>query len=467
MKKLTVISILLTSLVFVAPVQVSAATGAGVKPGSFFYFFDTAFENVGLFFTFNSEQKAKRALEYADERLAEAEESANENNPKAIEKAMTGYKEEISFATEKSKELKDDERAEELLNIVSESTAKHQEVLKGVLEKVPKEAKEAILKAIEVSRKGQEEATKQIIKLKDEVERLKKEVEELKLKKESNDPQTDEVEKLKKEVETLKEKQKVILPTPKPPTPITQNSQEQKKLEEKPKTITLPNGAIVEMDVNGNIVRTVKEAPQQTYTAPVPTTQSQTAVTVQISLVNITPTISSARVEWQTDKPTESKIFLSGGGLSSKVYKSESGLSTRHLTTIIGLSEETSYSYEIEAIAGGIDVAKKLGSFETLSSPKDRTSPIILTGPTLTHTDEFRLTFTTNEPVLFKPQRSDMNPTDGRGTCLSEARTECSFRIDNFAYFCGANFEANKTFYCPLKIEDNSGNKTEVMVLFQ
>ena len=41
MKKLTTLSILLISLAFVAPIQVSAATNAGVKPGSFFSIFLT------------------------------------------------------------------------------------------------------------------------------------------------------------------------------------------------------------------------------------------------------------------------------------------------------------------------------------------------------------------------------------------------------------------------------------------
>lgn len=231
MKKLTTLSILFISLAFIAPIQVSAATSAGVKPGSFFYFLDAAFENIGFFFTFNPEKQAQKALEYADERLAEAEESANENNPKAVEKAMAGYEEEISLATEKSKGLKDEKRADELLNIVSENTAKHQEILEGVLGKVPEEAKQAIRNAIEVSKKGQEEAVRQIAELKGEIDRLKKEVEDLK--KESDDSQAGEVEKLKKEVEELKKKQNSVQSVPKQPTPTTQNSQEQKKTEEK------------------------------------------------------------------------------------------------------------------------------------------------------------------------------------------------------------------------------------------
>ena len=347
---------------------------AGVKPGNFFYFFDIAFENVGLFFTFNPEKKAQKALEHADERLAEAEESANENDPKSVEKAMTGYEEDISLATEKSKELKDEKKAEELLNIVSENTAKHQEVLRSVLEKVPEEAKQAILKAIEVSKKGQEEATRQIAELKGEIEQLKKEVEELK--KETNDQQADEVEKLKKEVEALK-KQNTTQPAPKQPTPITQNLQVEKKSEEKPKTVTLPNDAIVEMDASGNIIRTIKEAPQQTYIAPAPTTQTQTTgelanTTVQIINVNITTAKTSVKIEWETSKPTESKIFIFGGNLSPNVFKSESGFSTRHTVVVDRLSmvNNTVYSYEIEAIeAIASKFAKKTGTFKMLSRP--------------------------------------------------------------------------------------------------
>ncbi len=105
MKKLTMLSILLISLAFVIPTQVSATTNDGVKPGSFFYFFDTAFEKISLFFTFNPERKVQKALEYADERLAEAEESARGNDTKAIEvskkeqekatKQITGLKAEV------------------------------------------------------------------------------------------------------------------------------------------------------------------------------------------------------------------------------------------------------------------------------------------------------------------------------------------------------------------------------------
>lgn len=111
---------------------------------------------------------------------------------------------------------------------------------------------------------------------------------------------------------------------------------------------------------------------------PVATTQTQTSI-IQISSVSIAPTITSAKIEWQTDKPTESKIFLSGGGLSSKLYKSESGLSTRHSVSISGLIGDTNYSYEMEAIAGET-FAKKNGEFRTevpLPVPKFVGLPVI------------------------------------------------------------------------------------------
>lgn len=202
--------------------QASTDTDPGIKPGSFLYIFDITLEKVDLFFTFDSEDKARKALRYADERLAEAKESANENKPKAVEKAMEGYKKEISLATEKSKEIKDEKKSEELLKTVSENTAKDQEVLKGILEKVSGEAKEAILKAIDISKRGQEEAIKQVGELQKEVVGLKQKVAKLEAKNKNNEnnkteelkikekKQDQEIEKARLEAETAKAKAESI-----------------------------------------------------------------------------------------------------------------------------------------------------------------------------------------------------------------------------------------------------------------
>lgn len=129
------------------------------------------------------------------------------------------------------------------------------------------------------------------------------------------------------------------------------------------KTIILATGAIVEIDTLGNIVRTITPAPViSPVQSNIPTVT--TSAEIQISSINITPSITSAKIEWQTDKLTESKVFISSGSLYSRVLNSESGLSTRHMVSTSGLSSGTTYSYEIEAIIQGV-VAKKIGSFST------------------------------------------------------------------------------------------------------
>ncbi|MEK7134672.1 MAG: hypothetical protein AAB819_03040 [Patescibacteria group bacterium] len=72
------------------------------------------------------------------------------------------------------------------------------------------------------------------------------------------------IDSLKKQVEALTQK----INQPKNETPKTS-------------IVTLPSGAVVEMDVNGNIIRIVKEASQQTYTASVPTSQNSPQVVTQ------------------------------------------------------------------------------------------------------------------------------------------------------------------------------------------
>jgi len=180
MKKLAILSILFISLAFVVPAPALAQTDAGPTPGSFWYGITTTFENVNLFFTFNSEKKAEKALGYAERRLTQAKAAAESENSKALEIALTDYEAKIALASESSKKIKDNERAEKLLTSIADNTSRHQEVLSGVLEKVPEEAREAIVRAIEASKRGQEEANRQNEELKREIERLKAELVELK-----------------------------------------------------------------------------------------------------------------------------------------------------------------------------------------------------------------------------------------------------------------------------------------------
>jgi len=120
---------LILIILFASPVSASANTKAGIKPGSFFYFFDTAFEKIGLFFTFNPEKKTEKALEYANERLAEVQAIEEGENPDAIKTAIANYENNVALATEKSKEVKDKGQAENLLNLIAGNASRNQEVL--------------------------------------------------------------------------------------------------------------------------------------------------------------------------------------------------------------------------------------------------------------------------------------------------------------------------------------------------
>ncbi len=173
--------------VLTVPYFAFAAPGAGIKPDSAFYFFDIVFERIGLFFTFNPEGKIQKALAHAEERLAEAEAVALANKPEAISRAMEEYQSRISLATERAREVDNEDQSEKLLTTIAESTAKHQEVLAEVHNKVPEEAKKAIEKAIEVSIGGREEVLKHVQELKEippktqeEIDALREEIESLK-----------------------------------------------------------------------------------------------------------------------------------------------------------------------------------------------------------------------------------------------------------------------------------------------
>ena len=204
------ILLLINLAIFLAPNFTFAATPAGLTPNSPFYFLDTLFERVSLAFTFNPEKKATKALLFAEERLAEALTDTSDDNPEVIGTLMTNYQDNVALATEKSKEIKDEKKAEELLNKIADDTTKHQEILTEVLAKVPEIAKEAIIKAFEASKRGQEEALKQIAELRKEIVELKQEVAALKKQQNikpvssANTPDQPTISELKKEIEELK-----------------------------------------------------------------------------------------------------------------------------------------------------------------------------------------------------------------------------------------------------------------------
>lgn len=136
----------------------------GITPDSPFYFFDTLSERIGLFFARSAEAKARKSLEIAEEKLAEAEVMADQDKEDAVETAVNRYGETMSVAAGAlAQAAKTGEGFDEALkSLIAQATSKHLSVLSEVYEKVPEKAQGAIQQAMEKSGRGGEEALKAI-----------------------------------------------------------------------------------------------------------------------------------------------------------------------------------------------------------------------------------------------------------------------------------------------------------------
>jgi hypothetical protein len=147
MKK--VISLLLVSTVILSiglSAKAEDIVKAGLTPDSSFYFLDSLGEKIGMFFAFSQEAKARKALTYAEEKLAEAEEVGDDEKVKVLKERYEQYMERVRVRLEQNNK----EGIEtNLSEIVSEKAARHFEVLDRIIEKAPEEAKAALLQVKE------------------------------------------------------------------------------------------------------------------------------------------------------------------------------------------------------------------------------------------------------------------------------------------------------------------------------
>jgi len=154
------ICILVISLLFsgTAYAQEEELPDPGITPDSPFYFFDNWGKNIGLFFAFGPEAKAQKALEYAEERLAEARAMAVRNNIREMEQAANSYDEFLAIVAERTEEARQRGASGNISEKVALATQKHLDVLDRVKETVPKQAEETIARAREASINGQQNA---------------------------------------------------------------------------------------------------------------------------------------------------------------------------------------------------------------------------------------------------------------------------------------------------------------------
>lgn len=157
MKKLISLLLILTVLLSVGlsiRAEEESIAKPGIMPDSPFYFLDSIGESIGMFFAFSSEAKIQKALDYAEEKLAEGEFMIK--NPKALEKANARYEKYMKKVEERVNRIR--ERKENLSETVVERMSKHFEVLDRVIEKAPEQAREGLMRSRENSIRRYEKA---------------------------------------------------------------------------------------------------------------------------------------------------------------------------------------------------------------------------------------------------------------------------------------------------------------------
>ncbi len=130
----------------------------GKKPQGIGYGLTRAWEKVQLAFTFNSEKESELYLKFAERRLSESLEILEEDEEKAKE-LLEEYEESLERGNEISRIAQQaGKNITKVTELVAIATTIHEDVLKGVLEKVPEQAKLPIQRAINSSKRGNEEA---------------------------------------------------------------------------------------------------------------------------------------------------------------------------------------------------------------------------------------------------------------------------------------------------------------------
>lgn len=168
MKAVRILAVVLVLFLATTPVlaQENGLPKPGITPDSPFYFLDLLGEKLSMLFAFTAESKAKKALAYAEERLAEAQAMMEKGNSKAAEVALRYYEGNVEAAQDRIEQaLSLGRDMTEVIAIVGEATAKHTEVLEGLLEKVPEQARKGVEKALEVSEHGHNTALEKLEKI--------------------------------------------------------------------------------------------------------------------------------------------------------------------------------------------------------------------------------------------------------------------------------------------------------------
>ncbi|MBI5332088.1 MAG: hypothetical protein HZB65_00795 [Candidatus Aenigmarchaeota archaeon] len=122
----------------------------GALPGEFFYPFKRFGEGLGMAFTFNKMEQAKKHLELAKIRLAEAKALVEKEQQKLADQSMDDAEEQLNESDRKREELQAiGQNISELIKEAEETSRKSELVLNLIREQVPEQARAKIDNAMQ------------------------------------------------------------------------------------------------------------------------------------------------------------------------------------------------------------------------------------------------------------------------------------------------------------------------------
>jgi hypothetical protein len=152
-----------------ANTEESTTTDAGITSDQFSYFFDTLWEDLKLTFTFNSEEEAKLLVDFAKERLAEAEALKEEEKKEYVQELVEDYLSLLEHAQEKVSEVVTEEEIEdEAKEELSEQLEEASEIEEQLEEEVKEEVTKIMDKAFLVANVVMGYDTEQVISLREQ-----------------------------------------------------------------------------------------------------------------------------------------------------------------------------------------------------------------------------------------------------------------------------------------------------------
>jgi len=151
------ICVLLTSLLIggAACAQDEELPEPGFTPDSPFYFLDKWGKDIGMFFAFGSEAKAEKALQYAEERLAEVRAMAGKNRVREMERAANDYEGFMAMVRERLETATRYGMSDNVSERVSLATEKHLRILDRIKDELPEQSRAALTRARTASMNGQ------------------------------------------------------------------------------------------------------------------------------------------------------------------------------------------------------------------------------------------------------------------------------------------------------------------------